>query len=31
MTLYRASDDLLNLTEKLASAQGLFVRKGQSL
>ncbi len=31
MTLYRASDDLLELTEKLASAQGLFVRKGQSL
>ena len=31
MTLYRASDDLLDLTEKLASAQGLFVRKGQSL
>ncbi len=31
MTLYHAPDDLLDLTEKLASAQGLFVRKGQSL
>ena len=31
MTLYHASDELLELTEKLASAQGLFVRKGQSL
>ena len=31
MTLYRASGELLELTEKLASAQGLFVRKGQSL
>ena len=31
MTLYRASGELLDLTEKLAPAQGLYVRKGQSL
>ncbi len=31
MTLYRASDKLLELTEKLACVQGLFVRKGQNL
>ena len=31
MTLYHAPDDLLALTEKLVSAQGLFVRRGQGL
>ncbi|MBR6951217.1 MAG: hypothetical protein IKH56_05760 [Oscillospiraceae bacterium] len=31
LTLYRATGELLQLTEKLASARGLFVREGNSI